>query len=602
VSNAQKKSAAEEIRIDPKPSFSTVRTSGLSSHQKGKNNIPFQPGERLENYQLISILGQGSFGTVYLAREVLLQRDVALKVCPEDFFEGRTIAQLDHEGIIRVHSQKIIQGYCVIDMQYIPSKTLGSVFQSLKAQSESSWDGSSLIKILEESFPNPTLTLAQYRCRELLNSSSATASIAWLGLQIAEAISHAHNKGILHLDIKPENILIHPSGKPYVMDFNVSIQKSEALSGVPQNYGGTFDYMSPEQRGVFESSEIQEAEKRVRSVREPSDIYSLGLVLQEMLELGLERDHDYYYLKNILVQATQKDIAARYQTMSELGSALDGFLKIIKIRLKMPPLGPILTWTKKHPILGLTLMGGIPQGLAAAVGYLYNYSQVINRLGEKQTALFNQINFQYSLSTSFLAFVIWGCTLFRLSTSLRAVNTPGKTGVPSAERKFLITIPRWGSSVAAVSWLPGAFIFPWALTKYGEGLDFSTQVHLVSSFLLSFIIAFSYSFIIHTYVMVLTLYSDFWRGETQISEKARGELIPLYKKLKIVSLFTFTIPLTSILTVLYRNDSFKTTGQYEVFRVLLVLLVSPGTLGMWFVFYAREQVRMVKKLFISGTG
>jgi hypothetical protein len=102
--------------------------------------------------------------------------------------------------------------------------------------------------------------------------------------------------------------------------------------------------------------------------------------------------------------------------------------------------------------------------------------------------------------------------------------------------------------------------------------------------------------------MVLTLYSDFWRGETQISEKARGELIPLYKKLKIVSLFTFTIPLTSILTVLYRNDSFKTTGQYEVFRVLLVLLVSPGTLGMWFVFYAREQVRMVKKLFISGTG
>ena len=174
-----------------------------------------------------------------------------------------------------------------IDMQYVPSITLDEALLELKKLSAEEWKGSSWIEILERKYPNPSLTVAQFGCRETLLKSSSSVSIAFLGTQMAEALSHAHSKGILHLDIKPENILIHPSGKTYVMDFNVSTQKAELQRGVPRNYGGTFDYMSPEQTAVFHA---EDREKAVKQVSEASDVYSLGLVLLKMLELVPEKN------------------------------------------------------------------------------------------------------------------------------------------------------------------------------------------------------------------------------------------------------------------------------------------------------------------------
>lgn len=151
----------------------------------------------------------------------MLQREVALKVCLEDFYEERTIAQLEHEVIVQVHSQKVIQGYCVIDMQYVPSITLDEGIQELKKLVTPEWNGRSSIEFLERKFPNPSLTVAQFRCREMLLKNTASESVALIGMQIAEALMHAHSKGILHLDIKPENILIHSSGKPYAQPIQV---------------------------------------------------------------------------------------------------------------------------------------------------------------------------------------------------------------------------------------------------------------------------------------------------------------------------------------------------------------------------------------------
>jgi len=526
----------------------------------------------------------------------LLQREVALKVCLEDFYEGRTIAQLEHEGIVQVHSQKVIQGYCVIDMQYVPSITLDEGIQELKKLVTPEWNGRSWIEFLERKFPNPSLTVAQFRCREMLLKNTASESVALLGMQIAEALMHAHSKGILHLDIKPENILIHSSGKPYVMDFNVSTQKIELEQGIPHNFGGTFDYMSPEQRDVFHANNRAEA---VKKVTEASDVYSLGVVLLKMLEISHLQNREAQALKSILKKATEKEINSRFANMQQFYSALKGYLKLCQIKTSMPSLGPILSWTRRHPILGLTLLGGIPQLLGAVVGYLYNYSQVISRLGPVQIQLFEELNIYYGIITSALALSLWTVTLWHLSFVLKESKKLKLGEGNSRKREFLLSIPNWGALVATVSWLPGTLIFPVVMVKGKGGIEFGVAFHLVISFLLSYTIAFSYSFIIHAYLTLATLYSDFWVGDTDIETKARMELPSILSKVRSVTILTVMIPLFSILALIYRNDSFSEPKHYYYFRTLLVLLVSPGTLGIWFAFYAREQVRLITKLFVN---
>ena len=206
-------------------------------------------GKNVGSFKIEKIIGRGGMGVVYLARDTRLKRSVAVKSIPAELQasstaqarfqrEAKLLASLNHPNIAAIYDiieQDESAGYLILE--YIPGETL-----------------------------------AQRIAREPLNLEEALS----IGQQIAEAVSAAHEKGVIHRDLKPGNIKITPEGKVKVLDFGLAKTSSsegkplEATVTQPGRIMGTPAYMSPEQaRG-------KQADKR-------SDIWSFGCIMYQML-------------------------------------------------------------------------------------------------------------------------------------------------------------------------------------------------------------------------------------------------------------------------------------------------------------------------------
>ena len=231
--------------------FSSQTGTASTAHgTDGKLPVP-RPEEIADQFpqlEILAALGQGGMGVVYKARQVKLDRIVALKILrstPEqdpafaDRFarEARALAKLDHPHIVTVHdSGKTEAGLYYLLMEFVDGPDLRGVIQS------------------RELSPQQALTIVP---------------------QICDALQYAHDRGVVHRDIKPENILLDREGRVKIADFGLA----KVLGSTPSEDGltksrqvmGTPHYMAPEQ---FRTP--QEVDHR-------ADIYSLGVVLYEML-------------------------------------------------------------------------------------------------------------------------------------------------------------------------------------------------------------------------------------------------------------------------------------------------------------------------------
>jgi serine/threonine protein kinase len=202
-------------------------------------------GDTLGNRYLLSgLLGTGGMAEVFLAHDQILDRDLALKVLKEHYakderFVGRfrreaqSAAALNHPNVVQIYDQgRAEDGRCYIAMEYVP--------------------GGSLEDLILRRGP--------------LGPSEATR----IASQVAEALHAAHIRGIVHRDVKPQNVLLDEAGHAKVADFGIALAASSSYTSGTNLLFGTPSYMSPEQA-------------MGERVGPESDLYSLGVVLYEML-------------------------------------------------------------------------------------------------------------------------------------------------------------------------------------------------------------------------------------------------------------------------------------------------------------------------------
>lgn len=215
------------------------------------------PGSRLGDYEIIEELDRGGMGIVYRAYQHGLAREVALKVLAsarrpsEDDIarfraEAEVAAKLSHPHIVAIYEVSQIGSVHFFSMQLIRGKSLADPLNGPRFRPGDPRPGES--------------------------SKDQQVRIARMMVTIADAIHHAHQRGLLHRDLKPKNILMDHEGNPYVSDFGLA-RRLKTRTGMTLTGGlvGTPEYMSPEQ-----------AEAPAR-VREATDIYSLGVILYELL-------------------------------------------------------------------------------------------------------------------------------------------------------------------------------------------------------------------------------------------------------------------------------------------------------------------------------
>ncbi len=269
-------------------------------------------GTRLAGYRLEALLGRGGMGVVYRAHDLALDRNVALKILSPELAEdvrfrerflteSRLAASIDHPNIIPVYDAGEVAGELYIAMRFV--------------------DGSDLKKLLAEG-PVP---------------KERTVAIV---SQVAAALDAAHERGLVHRDVKPSNVLLDERGHVYLADFGLSRRLGEpgAALGAAQSLG-TIDYVAPEQiRG-------EEVDGR-------ADLYSLGCLLHECLTgtppFARPTDSAVLYahleeeptappgLEDVIPRALAKSPDDRYRTCAEFVAEARSALGLEPKRLRWP--------------------------------------------------------------------------------------------------------------------------------------------------------------------------------------------------------------------------------------------------------------------------
>lgn len=581
----------------------------------GRDQAPLAllPGARVDDFEIVRLLGRGSFGHVYLARQLSLDRLVALKISANRGSEGRTMARLEHQHIVQVFSEKVDSDFNqrLLCMQLVSGVSLErligllhAVPSSGKSSKSTPWTGAELLAIIDRSASLPAaLDPSALHDREALARMDSVEASAWLGARLGEALDFAHRHGVLHRDIKPANILVNTYGRPLLADFNISSQPVGSEPSGEEMFGGTFVYMAPEHLDAFNPNDPTGHE----AVTARSDIYSLGLVLHQLLDgrlpvsLPERRTNMVQMLRTLaderrappalsggmpsarktldrtIIRCLEPQPEARFSSAAELAEQLEGCRQLRQAERQLPPPPKLLAPALRKPLLWLIILVLLPQLAGSVVNISYNYIQIVAKLEKFQELRFHQLVFWYNLIVYPVAmtlglFAIW--PIWRCWNALERGQPIEEESVRAARQRAL-QLPGWIAALTAGGWFPGGILFPLLIPD----LDFRLKVHFFISFYLSGLIALAYSLCGAQFVVLRGLYPGMWCDVRSFRQLAQDELAPVVARLKHMQFLAGSIPLlAAVLTLGFSGDN---SGERS-FKLLVVCLIILGALGYHF--------------------
>lgn len=365
--------AAADAVVARHPQFGAVLRERLEKLQRAgmlgdvapadEPAVPLQVGE----FRLGKRIGSGGMGVVHVAEQLSLGRTVAVKMLrPEQrFFPGararfrrevEAIARLGDAGIVPIHCVGEDQGIDFFAMEYVRGATLAEVVAALHGTTPAQRQGRDVAAVAvaraELPLPEPLPDLFH---------GSWVSTCCRIVARMARSVHHAHERGVVHRDLKPNNAMVTPDGRVLLLDFGLAaadgsarITRSGAMLGTPH-------YMAPEQ--------LEDGQVDVRT-----DVYALGVTLHELLALAppFEGRSEAGLRQRILVGdatplrranpevprdvativevARERDAARRYASAQALADDLERFLQHRPIQAR--PAGPLrrlLRWSQRHP-------------------------------------------------------------------------------------------------------------------------------------------------------------------------------------------------------------------------------------------------------------
>jgi len=290
-----------------------------------------------QRYELQELIGGGGMADVYRAQDLLLNRPVAVKILHEQFKsdtefinkfnrEAQAAARLSHPNIVNIYDVGVMDDAHYIVMEYVPGRTLKD-----RIKQEGHLSVSDALQVAKD---------------------------------IARALAHAHANNLVHCDIKPHNILMMPDGSAKVADFGIARAVTESTMTYTGNVVGSVHYFSPEQaKGTM--------------ITPKSDVYSLGVVLYEMLTGALP------FTGETPVSIAMKHLQEEPVSVRELDPAIPPVVEAIVARAmsKDPAMRPVAA-EFMHDIQQAEQMLGAGQGYGQAAPADPFATQVLPRVEE----------------------------------------------------------------------------------------------------------------------------------------------------------------------------------------------------------------------------
>lgn len=375
--------AAEGFIDTPVIQKALEQTRPHASDGVGDSGSDSQLPDRIGAYRVIRRLGEGGMGVVYLAEQQHPKRTVALKVIRAGVLSPRTLRRFEHEAQV---------------LGRLQHPGIAQIFEAGTARVQGQTQPFFALEFIEG------LTLSEYVAKERLGVRDRLALVA----RICDAVHHAHQKGVIHRDLKPGNILVDVSGQPKILDFGVArvtdadVQVTTMQTDIGQLVG-TIPYMSPEQ--VAGNSDALDTR---------SDVYALGVVCYQLLTGRLPHDLTRKVIteaariiqqddpaplsainralrgdvETIISKTLEKDRDRRYQSASELAADIRRYLNDEPIIAR--PASTFYQFRKFARRNKSVVLATITVIVALAVGLVYSNIQrgkaVVAELAARQEA------------------------------------------------------------------------------------------------------------------------------------------------------------------------------------------------------------------------